>query len=82
MSIPMSVPMTPRQQAGVARMIVEITEVHGCVLEIEDDEVTVSDGRGGAHAHHRGPNLYERMVRALATSKAYAASRRDTEVLG
>lgn len=38
--------MTPRQKTGVAQMIEEITQEHRCILEIEDDEVTVYDGRG------------------------------------
>lgn len=71
--------MTPRQKAGVAQMIVEITEEHRCILSIEDDEVTVYDGHGseGPHSHHRGEHLYDRMVKALETAKEYAAGRAD-----
>lgn len=70
--------MTPRQQAGVAKMLVEITEEHGCIVEIEGDEVTVYEDRpggGGHHAHHRGETLYDRVAKALETAKAYSAER-------
>jgi hypothetical protein len=75
--------MTPRQKAGVASMIVEITEEHRCIVEIEDDEVTVFDGHGGRkhaqHSHHRGATLYDRMAKALEAAKGYAADRFDPE---
>jgi len=75
--------MTPRQKTGVASIIEEITKEHRCILEVEDDEVTVYDGHGrdSPHAHHRGETLYDRMAKALETAKEYAAAR-DAERVG
>lgn len=70
--------MTARQQQAVASMIVRITEEYRCIVSIENDEVTVAEDHGpSAHAHHRGANLYARMLKAEATAKEYAAARSD-----
>lgn len=74
-------PMTTREQAGCARLILEITNDHECALTIERTEVTVYDDTVPSgyvpHAHHGGENLYSRLVRASASAIVYAANRKD-----